>query len=61
MKVTKILTNECVPKCCECYKYAEVVLELGDQHEIPLCLECAWDLKDLMDETTFTTFEQAEK
>ena len=49
--------------CSDCGRPAEVVLLIGKHSpkaSTPLCLECAWTLKDLMDETTFTTFVSAE-
>ncbi len=67
MKVTKICSENVSTfrfqgcTCINCLdRDAEVVLEIG-KHETPLCFECSWDLKDLMDETTFTTFKEAEK
>ncbi len=49
--------------CSDCGRPAEVVLLIGKNSpkaSTLLCLECAWTLKDLMDETTFTTFVSAE-
>lgn len=43
-------------RCIECLENpAEFVLIMGG-HEIQLCAECVWDIKDMIEETTFTDF-----
>ena len=51
--------------CVECGKNkANVALFLGKgmpSSPIPLCLNCAWTLEDLLDNTTEVSFTRAEK
>jgi len=43
-------------KCNECLKNnADVIITVG-KFEIPLCKECAWDLEDILDNTTSADF-----
>lgn len=46
--------------CINCQEDAEVVLTIG-RTRIGLCLECAWNLSDLLDETTRINFVKAER
>lgn len=67
LKITK-RENENVPdftlcNCCGKNK-TEFVLRIGNPHHSALhyfCAECIWDLKDLIDATTFVKFVSAEK
>ncbi len=69
MKVLKICPeNDAVKNfegstCSDCGRPADVVLFIGKRSPhatTSLCLECAWTLKDLMEETTLVDFKSAE-
>ena len=57
MKITKhsIGTHECV----ECGERAELVINIGFV-VTHLCNNCAWDLQDMLDKTTSTSFASTE-
>lgn len=43
-------------RCIECLKNpAEFVITMGG-HQTQLCAECIWDVKDMIEETTYTDF-----
>ena len=48
-------------KCCNCGDRAALLLKAGEKTKLHLCLECAWTLEDLLDESTAIDFTEAEK
>ncbi len=59
MIITK--TEQSSNKCCACHKKTAEITITIETHIIPLCLNCAWTLEDMIDETTSTDFTEVEK